>query len=203
MTPATPGTPPRPLRADARRNRERLLAEADAAFTEHGTDASLEEIARRAGVGIGTLYRHFPTREALLEALLHQAFEGLRALAADLLTSAPPDEALVTWLRALLRHATTYSGLAHALVTTLQDETSALYASCHAVQTAGAATLTRAQTAGTARPDLTAADLFLMTSAIGWLDEQTPTAPDPGRADRLLTLLLEGVWSRGGAGGGS
>src|SRR6266487_4025102 len=102
------GTPPdgaarRPMRADARRNYQALLSAANAAFIEQGADdASLEEIARRAGVGIGTLYRHFPTRQALLEAVYRDQVDALRARADELLGSLPPDAALVAWLRALV-----------------------------------------------------------------------------------------------------
>src|SRR5215469_2028522 len=95
--------PERPMRADARRNYERLLAEAAAAFAERGADdVSLEEIARRACVGIGTLYRHFPTRPALLEAVYKDQVEGLGTLAAKLLTSESPGDALAEWVRALV-----------------------------------------------------------------------------------------------------
>src|SRR6266702_4679594 len=102
------GTPPdggarRPMRADARRNYQALLSAANAAFIEQGADdASLEEIARRAGVGIGTLYRHFPTRQALLEAVYRDQVEVMSARAEELLADAPPGEALVAWLRALV-----------------------------------------------------------------------------------------------------
>src|SRR5215472_11381674 len=93
----------RPMRADAQRNYARLLSAAMAAFTEHGADdTSLEEIARRAGVGIGTLYRHFPTRQALLEAVYRDQVEALRARADDLTGSDDPGEALAAWLRALM-----------------------------------------------------------------------------------------------------
>src|SRR5918997_3877226 len=92
----------RPLRADARRNYERLLTAARAAFDEHGADASLDGIARRAGVGIGTLYRHFPTRSDLLAAVLRDEIEALSAAAERLLTSQAPGDALINWLRAVV-----------------------------------------------------------------------------------------------------
>src|SRR5499433_1511780 len=97
---SAPAREPRPMRADAQRNYERLLSAAAAAFAEHGADdVSLEEIARRAGVGIGTLYRHFPTRQALLEAVYRDQVEALRARADELLVSVPPGAALAIWLR--------------------------------------------------------------------------------------------------------
>src|ERR1700729_4527354 len=99
---------PRPMRADARRNYDRLLSAAAAAFAEHGADdASLEEIARRAGVGIGTLYRHFPTRQALLEAVYRDQVDGMRAKADELLASDSPSGALAEWLHALSAFSST------------------------------------------------------------------------------------------------
>src|SRR5881227_1228774 len=100
------------MRADARRNYERLLAAARAAFAEHGVDASLDDIARSAGVGPGTLYRHFPTRHALLEAVLGDAQATLLAEAEKLATEPDPDAALLTWMRGLATHSRTFRGLA-------------------------------------------------------------------------------------------
>jgi len=106
-----PARPPGPMRADARRNRDLLLSTALAAFTEHGADdVSLEGIARRAGVGIGTLYRHFPTRQDLLEAVYRDQVEALCARAADLLDEPSPADALATWLRAMVAFSTTKGG---------------------------------------------------------------------------------------------
>ncbi|MFE7110086.1 TetR/AcrR family transcriptional regulator [Streptomyces sp. NPDC057575] len=113
MTPSpAPDTPPRPQRVDARRNGERLLATARDAFAEFGTAAPLEEIARRAGVGIGTLYRHFPTRQALLQAVLHDRLEALHSKAVLLLDNPAPADALLDRLRSVALHATRYRGLA-------------------------------------------------------------------------------------------
>src|ERR1700756_1323695 len=99
-TTSGPGSAERPMRADAQRNYAKLLGAASEAFLESGADdVSLEEIARRAGVGIGTLYRHFPTRQALLEAVYRDQVELLRARAEELIATKPPAEALTTWLR--------------------------------------------------------------------------------------------------------
>src|SRR5579863_8630413 len=98
----------RPMRADAQRNYARLLDAASAAFLEHGADdVSLEEIARRAGVGIGTLYRHFPTRQALLEAVYRDQVETLSARAEELLESESPEDALAGWMRAMVGFSST------------------------------------------------------------------------------------------------
>ncbi|PZG51541.1 TetR family transcriptional regulator [Spongiactinospora gelatinilytica] len=181
----------RRMRADARRNYESLLATAHAMFSEHGTDASLEEIARRAGLGIGTLYRHFPTREALLEALLHDRMEGLAAEAGALLADPSPRAALWRWLTAFTERAFIYRGLPASVMATLRDETSELAASCHRLNTAGAALIRRAQDAGEIRADVAPADVMAMAGAIAWVGEQTPD--DPERRSRLLTLLADGL----------
>ena len=114
------GDAARPMRADARRNYQALLNAAAAAFAEHGADdVSLEEVARRAGVGIGTLYRHFPTRQALLEAVYRDQVEGLCARADELLATAPPGEALTAWLRSLVQFSSTKRSLTSAMLATL------------------------------------------------------------------------------------
>ena len=99
-------------------------------FEEQGAQASLRDIARRAEVGLGTLYRHFPTRDALLDSLLGRHFDALAAQAADLAAAHPPREALTTWLRAFAAQAAAYQDLSAALMDTINDETSPLHASC-------------------------------------------------------------------------
>src|SRR6266852_2140332 len=108
---------PRPMRADAQRNYARLLDGASAAFVEHGADdVSLEEIARRAGVGIGTLYRHFPTRPALLQAVYRDQVEALGVLAGKLMTAESPSAALGEWMRALVEFSISKRGLTRELL---------------------------------------------------------------------------------------
>ena len=174
--------PPAGLRADARRNYERLLAEARSAFAEHGTDASLEDVARRAGVGIGTLYRHFPNRHALLSAVFEDAVSDLLARSHDLLTAPEPCAALVTWLREIVAHAGVYRGLARALMSVSHDADSALARCSNPMRDAGAALLARAQQAGTVRTDVAIGDLLQLTNAIALAAEETPD--DPNLADR-------------------
>ncbi|MCP2340824.1 TetR/AcrR family transcriptional regulator [Actinomadura rupiterrae] len=186
--------PDRPMRADARRNYERLLAAARDVVAEQGTDASLEEVARRAGVGIGTLYRHFPTREALLEALLHDRFDGLRAHAEELLGAGDPFEALADWLRRLGAGALTYQGLAQAMMSAIQDESSDLYASCHGMRAAGEALLVRAQKAGQVRPEVEPLDALYLAAMIASATERSPA--DPELRDRLFTFMLDGLRPR-------
>src|SRR5487761_883471 len=129
MTMNGPADPQAPMRADARRNRERLLTAATAAFAENGADAPLEDIARRAGVGIGTLYRHFPTRVDLQAAVYRSQVETVCAAADEYMISSTPDQALSGWLRAMVAYLATKRGLSRALVDSLGKD-SQLITSC-------------------------------------------------------------------------
>ncbi|MEU1212693.1 helix-turn-helix domain-containing protein [Streptomyces sp. NPDC005790] len=191
MAMSTAPTPARPMRADARRNYDRLLSEARTSFAAQGTDASLEDVARRAGVGIGTLYRHFPNRQALMNAVFQEALTALLARSRELAEADQPCSALVEWLGAIVTHAGEYRGLAQALMSASGDETSAL-TSCHVpLRQAGARLLTRAQSSGAVRADVSIDDLLQLTNAIALAAEQTPA--DPALADRLLRLTLQGL----------
>ncbi|WP_406196359.1 TetR/AcrR family transcriptional regulator [Kitasatospora sp. NBC_01560] len=181
-------------RTDARRNRERLLAAAQQAFAEAGAEASLNDIARRAGVGPGTLYRHFPTRDALLAAVLQERVERLCARADELAAARTADRALAEWLGAFLAHTRTHQGLGGTLLLGVSDD---LAADCHRlIRDAATALLTRAQRDGTARPDLTAADLLQLVLGIA-LTTTRPDQEDDSRAERLLTLALDAVRTPG------
>jgi AcrR family transcriptional regulator len=184
--------PSRPLRADARRNYERLLTAAAAAFAEHGADdTSLEEIARRAGVGIGTLYRHFPTRQVLLEAVYRDQVDAVRARAQELLASEAPGEALADWLRVLVAFSSTKRSLTSALLASFGKD-SELLSSCSAVICGAAETLlARAQEAGVVRADADARDLIRLVHAVNIAAGSGPA--DPGQSDRLLGLILDGL----------
>lgn len=192
MTKSTPApaaaSTQRPMRADARRNYDRLVATATDAFAERGADASLDDIARRAGVGSGTLYRHFPTRQALLEAVYREQVELLCAQASELLDAPSPADALETWLRAVTDYAATKRGLA-AMMTNL-DQDSELLSYCRdAMRSAGSALLDRAQRAGAVRSDVDLADLLKLLSVIG----HSSVNSEGGRADRLIALVMDGL----------
>jgi AcrR family transcriptional regulator len=187
----TPMTPDAPMRADARRNRERLLAAAASAFAEHGADAPLEDIARSAGVGIGTLYRHFPTRLALQEGVFRSQVETVCARGRELAGAPSPGEAFAAWLRVLGGFLATKRGLSHALIAGLGKD-SELISSCGQVMRATAEQLlTRAQQAGAVREDLTAVDVMRLVHGIAVSTENAP-----GEAGRLLSLLLDGMRTR-------
>ncbi|MFE0422709.1 TetR/AcrR family transcriptional regulator [Streptomyces sp. NPDC058953] len=179
------------MRADARRNYERLLAEARAVFAEYGTDASLEEIARRSGVGIGTLYRHFPNRHTIMSAVFQDAVGMLLDRSRALGDAPDPREALAEWLRTLITHSGEYRGLAGALMSASHDTESALSASCALLTDAGAGLLERAVLAGAVREDASIDDLMQLTNAISLAADQSPS--DPHLPDRLLALTFRGL----------
>lgn len=181
-----------PKRADARRNYDRLLAAAAAAFAEHGADdVSLEEIARRAGVGIGTLYRHFPARQALLEAVYKDQVDGLEALASKLLTSESPGLALAEWMRAFLAFARTKRSLSAALIATLGKDSEVLSACSKTLRDCTDAVLSRAQDAGEAQPEVRSADVLRLTHALIMATDASPA--DPDQPERLVNLLIGSV----------
>lgn len=178
------------MRADARKNYSHLLAVARDVVTEHGADASMRDIARRADVGLATLFRHFPTREALFEALLRTKLDALTQKASELETTNAPDEALVSWFREGVAFVHSYRGVVALMAAAHTDPDSALFASCAAVHSAGARLLLRAQAEGTARTDMDGEDLFALMSALGWLSGQPSFAP---RADHLFDLIASAI----------
>lgn len=178
------------MRADARKNYEHLLQVARAVLTEQGADASLRDIARRAEVGMGTLYRHFPTREALLEALLRKSFDAMTAKAAALADAAAPDAALLSWFREMVVLAHTLRGVTTVMMAAIEDPDSALHTSCVTMRAAGAQLLARAQSAGLARADMDGADLFALVGALAWIGDQASLA---ARADHLFALIASAV----------
>ncbi|MEX3949696.1 TetR/AcrR family transcriptional regulator [Paraburkholderia sp. EG287B] len=180
------------MRADARKNYDHLLAVARDVVTEHGADASMRDIARRADVGLATLFRHFPTREALFEALLRENLDALTQKAVELETSNPPDEALVSWFREGVAFVHSYSGVVAMMASAHATPDSALYASCAAVHSAGERLLLRAQAEGSARADVNGDDLFALMSALGWLGDQPSFAP---RADHLFQVIASAILS--------
>lgn len=188
-------------RTDARRNRERLVTVAEEVFGEAGPDASLNEIARRAGVGPGTLYRHFPNRPALLAAVLRERIETLCELADELRALESADEALGRWVRAFQRHARVNQGLGGALLTAEAEGAGALGVDCHQrILDAASSVLTRAQREGAARADLEAADLVQLVVGVAL---STVHGTDPDQPDRLTHLLLDAAYAPHGGYGGT
>jgi AcrR family transcriptional regulator len=176
-----------PLRADAARNRERILEAAEAVFIERGADASLEDIAKRAKVGIGTLYRRFPNREALLAATSDDRLIALVEASRASDDTRTPDEAIRAYVVALVTHATHYRGLAASLGAVLHSGTPG----CHASRGEGQRLLARAQDAGIVRKDVDIDDIVCMVTAISLAIEQDPAAAS--RVDHRVDLFLGGI----------
>ncbi len=181
----------RPLRADARRNVDRLVAAARDAFAEHGPEASLDDIARSAGVGSGTLYRHFPTRLALLEAVYRDNVERLAAEGDRLRATEPPGDALIAWLGVFVGYVSIKRGLATALTRGLGNDAD-VFAQCHAVMTrTGDALLADAKAVRAVRSEVELKDLIRLAGAIGAAADNSPEGP--ALSERLLRLAVEGV----------
>jgi len=178
------------MRADARRNRDKLIAAAKDLFAETGTDVSLDAVARRAGVGPGTLYRHFPTRDALVEAAYRSEVAELSAAADDLLATRPPDVALADWMDRFVAYAAAKRGMRAALQSVVASG-SDIFADARRQNLATLATLLAAGAeAGTIRPDVEAEDVLRATGLVWQLDDQ------PGweeQARSMLRLIMDGL----------
>lgn len=181
------GATERPLRADAQRNRQLLLAAARAAFTERGSEASLEDIARRAGVGVGTLYRHFPTRQALIEAVYVEEVGALCRSAADDVDGSSWD-ALVQWFNRFVDYVATKRALLDEMMATIGQD-ARIFRSCHdAITGAGEPLLNRAKQDGFVRPDVDFLDVIRMVSGITMIKN---ASADEIR--RVLAVALDGL----------
>jgi AcrR family transcriptional regulator len=177
----------RPKRADARRNYEKVLAAAREAFAEGGESTALEEIARRAGVGIGTLYRHFPNRQALLEALYVEEVEEMCRSAGEF-EGSDPWEALNGWFERFIAYIGTKRALAAELQNYLEQD-APLFQTCRtSLFEAGEPLLKRAQEAGTVRPDVTIGDVIQMVVGIA----KIPSS-DPKQNEHILRVALDGL----------
>jgi AcrR family transcriptional regulator len=178
------------MRADAQRNYDRLIEEAKQAFLVHGTDVALEDIARHAGVGVGTLYRHFPDRYALMNAVFEQEMDALTERAREFKARDDPAVALLEWLRAVAVHSYSYRGLAMAIM-----EGGSKMPTCKIQMVgAGGSLLSRAQQAGAIRADVQIGDLLKITYAIVSAVERNPM--ERGLFDRLMSLAVDGMRTR-------
>lgn len=182
--------PERPKRADARRNEEKLIQAAREAFAEHGAETSLEEIARRAEVGIGTLYRHFPSRPALLEAVYTDEVEAICRSAEDF-ASLEPWEALTGWLRRYAGFAATKRALFDELLPYIGQDAEVFHSCKTAIRSTGDALLHQAQEAGAVRPDVTFMEIARMVGGIA-----TIRSAEPAEIQRILDVALDGLRPR-------
>ncbi|MEU3985820.1 TetR/AcrR family transcriptional regulator [Streptomyces sp. NPDC026672] len=182
-------------RADARRNYLRILSVAQEEVAAHGAGASLEQIARTAGVGSATVRRHFPTRNALLRAVFRERLEGLAALAREAAGRTDTDAALLDWLTALTSYAVSARGLAAALASDPATEAGHTDACSAVVTDAAGPLLRRAASEGLVPADLTVTDVLTLVAGIALATEHRP---DPATAaDRLLRLVVRGIGPRG------
>lgn len=179
-----------PLRSDARRNRERILAAAEEIFLERGANVTLDDVAKRAGVGIGTLYRRFPTREELLAATYSARFVAFAASSRDADTGQDPLRALRSYLEQLVEHTNVYRGLAALLGTVLQVGTPG----CIATSAEGRRLLANGQAAGVVRVDISFDDIVCVATAISLATERE-ASPNPHIA-HLVDVFLNGIASR-------
>ena len=178
------------LRADAQRNRDRLVEVAAQMFASDGVDASLEEIAKRAGVGIGTLYRHFPTREHLVEVVYRREVEGLCHAAEDLAREHPADVALELWMQRFVDYIATKRGLATSLRLLLTTNSTLFSDTSGRVSGAMRSLVQAAASAGKIRADVDASDVM---HALGGI-YSAPNTPDwRERSGRLVKLLMDGL----------
>ena len=177
----------KPMRADARRNYDKLLAAARDEFTSKGTGASLEEIARRAEVGVGTLYRHFPNRQALLEAVYVEEVQALCRSASDY-ADIPPWEALTGWFGRFIDYVATKRALVEEMLATMTKD-APVFRTCHdAIFGAGEPLLERAKQAGVVRPDVEFDEAIALVSGVTMVRNATPE-----QMKRVLTVALDGL----------
>jgi len=181
-----------PSRADARRNYDALLRAAGEVFGAAGPDASLDEIARRAGVGNATLYRHFPTRRDLVVAVCVDDVEMLCELGERLRASEHPGRALAEWLGAYVEHVSSRRGLGAAMMTGRPEDSAVVTACREAVAVAGVGLLEPAQRAGEIRSDVDLADMLRLASAVATAAE-SDHADGTDSAARLLEIVLHGI----------
>ena len=187
---AAPGGRVRRTRADSERNRSEIVAQAERHFAEVGVGASLEAVARDAGVGSATLYRHFPTREALLAEVLQRRIERFEAARARIEELDDADAALEAWMAALEEFFSAFDGLPGPLRSALVEEHNPLAVTCVGFIDGTDHFLEAAQRRGTARQDVRGRDLFLAALATSWV--RGSSLADEGSADRLRLLMRDG-----------
>ena len=181
------------LRADARQNRARLIAAATEAFAEKGAGAPLEDVARRAGVGIGTLYRHFPNRLDLQAAVFRTQVQVVCEQGDALLGTDAPQEAFAAWGRALAGYLVTKRGLSRALIDAVGVESELITSCWMTMRETTERLLDSAQRAGVIRADVTSMDVMRLLHGVAVSSER-----DPERTDLLLSVMLDGLAARRG-----
>ncbi|WP_222431995.1 TetR/AcrR family transcriptional regulator [Leekyejoonella antrihumi] len=190
MTTVTTGTTDKPLRADAARNRRKLLDAATQAFLTQGGDVPLDEIARSAGVGIGTLYRHFPTREDLVLEIYGQQVDALVQQSEELPKTLPPGEALHEWMRGFVDYYAVKMGMVHLLRSMMDGQPDTFARARAQMQAAAEHILAPAIEAGVVRNDITAQEL---TRALGGICLASPNPEGQETSLALVDLVFDGL----------
>jgi AcrR family transcriptional regulator len=182
----------KPMRADARRNYDKILVAARVAFADHGSGASLDDIAKRAGVGPGTLYRHFATRDVLIDALMRDWVERIRVDSRNVIESGePPLEALATWFKNFVGHIGLYRGAAAKVMSAMDDESSPIYRKCRVLSAANAEVIAYAADAGVLRDGVESEAVMRLVSGVAAVvDQASMTIAD---AEPMLAIILRGI----------
>jgi AcrR family transcriptional regulator len=179
------------MRADARRNYDKILATARIVFTERGTDASLDEIAKRAGVGPGTLYRHFPTREALVDALMKSFTDRVMGDAdAAIATGLPARDMLLCWFEQFLDSLTRHRGAASKICAAMDDPAAPMYGKCRVMGDANRRVVDHLAARGELRPGIDPANVMRLVSGVASVSDSSPEGFD---VRPLLEVVVDGI----------
>ena len=182
----------RPLRADAQRNYDKIVAAAREVFRERGAEGSLDEIAKRAGVGPGTLYRHFPHRDALIDAVMRDWAERINAESEQIATSdLPVREALASWFSKFVENVGIYHGAAAKVMSAMDDPASPIYRKCQVLVAANEKVLAKARDTGALRPGVDAREVMRIVSGVATVVDQSRMGA--AGAEPMLAIVLDGI----------
>jgi len=190
--PAGEATTGRPLRADAQRNRDRLVETARALFRERGADCSLDEVAKRAGVGPGTLYRHFPTREELIDAVMKDWADRVLADAEQIAAAGlSPRDTLRTWFQRFVANVGVYQGAARKVLAAVDDPSSPIYRKCQVLVLANEQVIAQVRDVGALRDGVDAREVLRLVSGVAAVVDNSGLKE--GQAEPMLGIVIDGV----------
>lgn len=193
------GEPVKAMRADAQRNYDKLLVAAREVFGEHGATGSLDEIAKRAGVGPGTLYRHFPTREDLIDALMRNWTERVESDSDEVVASGlPPREALTLWFGRFVENVGIYRGASAKLTAAMDDPSSPIYRKCQVLVGANEKVIESIEAQGALREGVAPREVMRLVNGVASITDQAGLEPD--QTAPMLNIVIEGILRPGHAG---